>query len=55
MSFSHLSFLVIYGRQESWPWGHENGRTGHTPHQLPYLGEQSLHLTWAAGQSWPWL
>ena len=46
LSFPSLS-LTIYGRQKSWAQGHESG--SHVPHQLQHLGEQALHLTWAAG------
>lgn len=31
--------LDIYGRQESWLWSHENGRTRHVPHQLQHSEE----------------
>jgi hypothetical protein len=31
MPISPPSNLATYGRQESWPWGHESERTGHVP------------------------
>jgi hypothetical protein len=37
---------------ESWPWDSESRRTGHVPHWMQFLGEQTLHLAWAARSSW---
>lgn len=45
MSSSSPSSLKIYGRWDSWPQGHESGRTGHVPHRLQHLGERAAHLT----------
>lgn len=36
--------LPIYGRQKSWPQGHESGRTGHVPYWLQHLGEETYTL-----------
>lgn len=47
--------LVIYGREENWPWVRESGETGHVPIELQDKGEQPLYLTWAAGYTWTWL
>jgi hypothetical protein len=37
--------LSTCNSQETWPWDYKS-RNGPASQQLPYLGEQALHLTW---------
>ena len=36
--------INAWGRWESWPSGHKNGRAVPDPYQLQHLGEHALHL-----------
>lgn len=48
-----LSPIVIYSRQDSWPWSHESRITGPTPHLMHHSRKWALHLTWAGQECWP--
>lgn len=47
ISYPAPSPLFTCGRQHSWPWAPENGKTGHVPPQLQQSGEQALYPAWA--------
>lgn len=40
--------LNAWGSWENWPCGHESGRAAPFSYYLQHLGEQTLHLSWAA-------